>query len=212
MREISVILDLGTWLKEDYVPKFKLIQEPFFKKELENPDTILILSGGHTNPLLPYISEAEYKLKLLISDGFSAQRIFVENRAIRTTQNLKFSFRLISILGIKIKRLIITGEESSKREVLWLAPKYSYSSLGYIPKIEYFGVPYLNQRGKRKKETAFYLIVAAYYFPPLDCMLTWWRKFTIRLKCFQFRKIICKNLTSLGCEDCVFLKHKVRTK
>lgn len=83
----SVIIDLGTWLTEEWKEKVKEHQVPFLKKELEKDETLLILSGGHTNPLFPSISEALLKFKLLISEGIPAYKIFLEETSIRTTQN-----------------------------------------------------------------------------------------------------------------------------
>ena len=192
MREAPVrriIVDLGAGFTFDNI--IRLIQEPFLKEKLKDPDTILILSGGYTNPAFPYMSEAEYKLKLLVADGLPPEKIFTEDRSIRTTQNLKFSFKLITRLGIKVEEIIITGEEGSKKEALWLAPRYARRYLGYAPKkIEYFGIPYLDSNRRKKKEALFLLIVAAYYFPPLDIALTWYRMLSIRLRSFKLRREI----------------------
>ena len=191
MREAPVrriIVDLGAGFGFNDI--VRSIQEPFLRAQLKGPDTILILSGGYTNPAFPYMSEAEYKLKLLVADGLPPEKIFTEDRSIRTTQNLKFSFKLITRLGIKVEEIIITGEEGSKKEALWLAPRYARRYLGYVPKIEYFGIPYLDTNRRKKKEALFLLIVAAYYFPPLDIALTWYRMLSIRLRSFKLRREI----------------------
>ncbi len=211
----KVIVDLGVWLNDEYLEKIKRYQLPFLKRELEDPTTILILAGGHTNPEKPFISEAMAKQRFLLLENLPGERILLENQSIRTTHNLKFVIRELPLDCPKIDKIVFTGEEGSKKEVLFLAPRYCKKYLGFVPPVEYFGIPYLSAKKRRKKENLFPLIVIAYYFPPLDWLMTLIRWLTIRLKCFKLRYAICTSPFHLGCEDCKLkevLIQKIRAK
>lgn len=197
-----VIIDLGTWLTEEFKEKVITYQLPFLQKELEKNNTLIILSGGHTNLLFPFVSEALLKLKFLAFEGITTDKIFLEDESIRTTQNIKFSLKLLSSLGIRVQKIIFTGEKSSEREVKFLAPRYSKRILGYKPEIDFFGIPYLEEKRRKEKEKKFVLILIAYYFPPLDFILSLLRWLSIRKKCFKVRHILCTFPFSWSCKGC----------
>lgn len=56
----------------------------------------------------------------------------------------------------------------------------------------------------------FIFILAGYYFPPLDWLISISRWLKIRFKCFRYRKIICLSPFSWGCERCKLKEAKIR--
>jgi len=208
---------LGTFLNSKGKEVVKEIQAPWLKKETESGEVVIILTGGYTNPTKPWISEAEEKKSHLIEFGIIPINFFLEERSIRTTQNIRFSFRLIGELFhlkiVEITEIIFTGEAGSEKEVKWLAPKYWRRFLKDfpLPEIRFFPAPYLSDKRRKQKEGQLLLIKISYYFPLVDLLLSLYRWGRIRVKCWKKHHILCTAPFHWGCEGCK-LKEVIRHK
>lgn len=58
-----------------------------------NPNTVAVVTGGKGTD--EYISEGDCMYNCMVQDGIEADRIFVENKAQNTYQNIEFSYNLI---------------------------------------------------------------------------------------------------------------------
>lgn len=103
----------------------------------ENPDTMVIVSGGQGSD--EPISEAEGMKNYLVQNGIGEERILMEDRSVNTNQNLKFSSEYINIEEDTVG--IVTSNFHIYRSVK-LAKKQGYENVcGIAAKSHNFLLP-----------------------------------------------------------------------
>lgn len=90
--EYVIVLGAGVNGTTPSIPLVKRIEEGYIYMS-ENPDTILIASGGQG--FNESISEAECIKRELVKKGISEDRILLENKSTSTIENLRFSMDII---------------------------------------------------------------------------------------------------------------------
>ena len=94
-RDFDYLLVLGAKVRGDGVPSLSLFNriDEAYKFLTENPDTIAVLSGGQ-GPDEP-MTEAQCMYDHLVDRGIDPARLWMEDRATSTWENLKFTLDLI---------------------------------------------------------------------------------------------------------------------
>lgn len=208
---------MGFWLDNPHYQEETERAIPQLKRKAGEGYQIIVC-GGYTNSLLPWFSEAEQIARVLIINGIPSEALILEDKSIRTYQNITEASRIIKNQIIKEKEEIIeveeisfVGEKGSEEEAEWLTPKIFYRAGIKIKKIEYLSLFLLNEKARETKEKQLLLIKFSYYFPPLNFLLSFSRWLTIRWKCFKYRHILCTSPLHWGCEGCR-LKEILRAK
>ncbi len=93
-RGMDYLLVLGAQISENKVTKnLKKRLDTAITYLLENPDTLVVVSGGRGNEEL--LSEAAAMKAYLMDQGIDQGRILTEERSVNTTGNMKFSKELM---------------------------------------------------------------------------------------------------------------------
>ncbi len=91
---MDYLLVLGAQIRENKVTNnLRLRLDAAILYLLENPDTKVIVSGGRGSEEL--LSEAAVMRDYLLAQGVERGRILIEEQSVNTTENMKFSKRLI---------------------------------------------------------------------------------------------------------------------
>lgn len=106
----------------------------------DNPDTILIASGGQG--MFESISEAECIKNELVKKGVDESRIILEDKSTSTEENLRFSMKIIGDADVDVG--IITNSFHEYRAGL-IAKREGYTNYHSVPAITLFpvGVHYM---------------------------------------------------------------------
>jgi len=108
-------------------PLVKRIEEGYDYMS-DNPDTILIASGGQG--FNESISEAECIKRELVKKGVDKERILLEDRSTSTIENLKFSLKIIGRNDLKVG--IVTNSFHEYR-ALMIAKEAGYENVYPVP-------------------------------------------------------------------------------
>ena len=107
----------------------------------ENPETKAVLSGGQGEG--EDISEAQAMCNYLVEHGIDRERLILEGRSTRTTENLKFSLEIIGLdhsVGVvtnnfHVFRGTAIGKKCGCKEIYPIPSRYrSWRLLIYIPR------------------------------------------------------------------------------
>ena len=90
----------------------------------ENPDTVVIVSGGQGSNEV--ISEAEGMKKYLVEAGIQPDRILMEDQSVNTSENLKFSKELLDSVDSTV--VVVTNDFHVFRSVR-IARKNGYHAV-----------------------------------------------------------------------------------
>lgn len=117
-----------------------------------NPNANAVLSGGQGND--EHISEAQCMYDEIVSDGFSAKRLYMEDKSTSTIENLEYSMKIINDNNLNGDIAIVTDGFHQLRARI-IAYKMGIkenvgsvnadTSLVYMPTYivrEWFGIPY----------------------------------------------------------------------
>ncbi len=118
----------------------------------ENPDSLAVLTGGQG--IDEPISEAQSMYDVITADGFSSSRLYMEDEAENTTENLKFSMKIIEDNKLN-KDIAVVTDGFHQLRVSIIAYKMGIkenvgavnadTSLIYMPTYivrEWFAIPY----------------------------------------------------------------------
>ncbi|GHT79997.1 hypothetical protein FACS1894130_10320 [Spirochaetia bacterium] len=94
----------------------------------ENMKTKVVVTGGKGRG--ENISEAEAMRNVLIRSGINTERIFIENNATSTKENLKFSDELYDLSN---KDIIIVSSDYHMYRALSMAKKLKYKNVAGLP-------------------------------------------------------------------------------
>ncbi|MCR4648176.1 MAG: YdcF family protein [Lachnospiraceae bacterium] len=127
--DLEYVIVLGAGLKgtTPTAPLVKRIEEGF-RYMSENPDTILVASGGQG--FNESISEAECIKRELVRMGIDENRIVLEDRSVSTIQNLEFSLEIIGNPDASVG--IITNSFHEYR-AMQIAKRAGYTNAHYVP-------------------------------------------------------------------------------
>ena len=129
-----IVLGAGVNGTSPSKPLAKRIEEAYDYMS-ENPDTILVASGGQG--FSESISEAECIRNELVSKGIDEDRILLEDKSKSTVENLRFS---LEIIGDPSKQVgIITNGFHEYRAGL-IAKKVGYENASSVPAVTLFPV------------------------------------------------------------------------
>lgn len=120
-QDLDYVIVLGAGVRKDGISKvLKLRLDKAVEYALENPDTVLVLSGGQGvgEPEAEAAAMANY----LVQHGVPEKQMLLENRSRNTTENISFSRTLIEAQtppqrAPSLKLLGRQAEESASQEV-----------------------------------------------------------------------------------------------
>ena len=135
-KDLDYVIVLGAGLNgtTPTKPLAKRIEEGYIYMS-DNPDTILIASGGQG--FHESISEAECIKRELVKMGIDEDRIILENRSTSTIENLKFSLEIIGDPDAEVG--IITNSFHEYRAGL-IAKNVGYTNAHSVPAVTLFPV------------------------------------------------------------------------
>lgn len=94
----------------------------------DNPDTMAVVTGGQGYG--ENISEAEAMKRVLLRSGIEENRIYIEDRATSTTENLTFSNELYDLLD---KDIVMVTSDYHIYRTLSVAKKLGYLNVSGLP-------------------------------------------------------------------------------